>query len=86
VEAGAVRAPVAHQAVRNGVLFQSGGLAQALHHDLLAHPDPEAAGDDLVEHEELHALTVRLQAAFTRNAFSVFVLVFQVLHVVHPFA
>ena len=84
VEAGAVRAPFAHQAVRNGVLLQSCGLAQALHHDLLAHPDPEAAGDDLVEHEELHARQSG-PSGFHAQCLLRFVLVFQVLHVVHPF-
>ena len=83
LERGGVRAPIAHEPVRDGILFDAGGLAQAFHHDLLAHADAETTGDDLVEHEELHALQSGPRGLYA-NGFLCFILVLQVLHVVHP--
>ena len=78
-----MRIPVAHQAVRKHVFFHTGRFAQALYHDLLADPDAEATGDDLVEHEKFHALQPAPRRLYPRGLF-LFRTCAEILYVTHP--
>lgn len=48
-----VRGPFAHEFMGQNGLFLPGGLRQGAGHQLLADPDPETSGNELVEEEAL---------------------------------